>query len=350
MRFGRGGWLIMRVQVVFQFYLPYLLPRAPDWGEGPLSVEHPEFLVLVRARAEGEALFPDSQADRRLMELKYEFPGVLPAGADACLAVRAVCRDRMTVFVAGELSSALAAQRAAVRERFLQAAVYGCDGFLHYCRVALGHPFVRGLEVHYNSEELRHEVLTPYTETWHRADDQRPVDAYGDGKNSRVQAGMLSPDLGSVPLASIKEWVRRGRTGALPRGLVVDAEERIVVGRLYQGILGLAVACETASEEYLRRKVRRRDKEVKAILGARNLSFAEKRFDRVPALIEKRSLREEAPGAFEGIEDLYRARSEIMHNGVLRYRRGDVWHTVDQSDAVRLLEAARVGVEWIRVL
>jgi hypothetical protein len=342
----------MRVQAVFQFYLPYVLPRAPDWEQGPLSVEYPEALVLVRARPVGEALFPDTDADRRLRDLKYEFPPVLPPGADISLAVRTVCRDRVTVFVVAQLSSPLEAQQPAVQERYLRAAVYGCDGFLHYCSVALAHPFVRGLEVHYSPDDQTYEVLTPYTVTWHQVEHLRPVgpvDAYGNGNNSHVQAAMLSPVLGSVPLASIKEWAMRGGTGALPRSLVVDAEERIVVGRLYQGTVGLALACEVASDQYLRRKGRRRDRDVQKIL-ATNLSFAEKRYDRVPTLIDQRSLLELHPGAFEGIEDLYRARNEIVHNGVLRYCRDGKWRVVDQAAAIRFLDAAKAGVEWIRVL
>jgi hypothetical protein len=68
----------MRVQAVFHFYLPYLLPKAPGRDQVRLRVEHPQSLVFVRPRGAAEPLFPDSPADRSLSAKKYEFPRLLP--------------------------------------------------------------------------------------------------------------------------------------------------------------------------------------------------------------------------------------------------------------------------------
>ncbi len=339
----------MRVAALFRFYFPYVLPRAGDWEGEALKVEYPGFDVRLRARGKDEGLFPD-EIDRALARLTFpESTGPVP-GADGPLQVRAVCRDRVEVAVVGELDSVGEAQKQEVQERYRWAAIYACDGFLHYCRVALGHPFVRGLEVHFDMDKERYVLLTPYSESWGSAEDGDPLAVFASGANTRCKAAMLSPDLGSVSMQLIKEVVQDGARVNLARSLLVDAEERIVVGRLYQGILGLAIACELASEDYMRRKGKRTDPSVEKELSCRDHSFAERRFHYVPLLADERSLKDEDPGTFEGVEDMYRTRNAIMHEGQLGYRDEGRWVQVNQLRAVEFLSASREGIAWIGAL
>jgi hypothetical protein len=65
---------IMKVLALFQIYLPYFLPRTPEWSEDKYFQFHFEVeghLVNVHPRKADEKLFP-SPIDEQLAEAKIE--------------------------------------------------------------------------------------------------------------------------------------------------------------------------------------------------------------------------------------------------------------------------------------
>ena len=116
--------------VVFQFYLPYLLPRTEDW--------HPEqylqlvfniggHRVVVHPRKPTDPLFPHG-IDRELAGQHFEIhPGGVPvADVPQKVAVRDLCHDRLEVIVYGEVASE---GRAFVEDGGVGGGVWGVGGF-----------------------------------------------------------------------------------------------------------------------------------------------------------------------------------------------------------------------------
>ena len=95
----------MKVVALFQFYLPYFLPRTAEWSEAPylqnkFDVEGQ--LVHVHPRKADEELFP-SPIDKLLAEskIKVESDFILPVGAPDEIFVRDRCFDRIEAQVYG---------------------------------------------------------------------------------------------------------------------------------------------------------------------------------------------------------------------------------------------------------
>lgn len=327
----------MQVEAVFQFYLPYELPRTDDWKRAGLLLEGPEFVADVRPRGAGEALFP-TDIDTKLSELTLE-------GDKA--PVRVGCWDRIEVRVWREVASDDELQREETTQRFLGAATRACDQFLYLCRVGLRHPFIKPLERAYVFEEDEVRILAPYSVTWVAAEDGRYLNAYGEGAYARCFAEKRRPIRGSISMSRIAERAEAGELPSLARSLLVDAEEGIVVGHLREAVLGLAIGCEVASNEYVRGKGMEKDPTVREILSEEDISFAERRFHRLPEHVSERSLKKEDPDAFRLVQNMYRARNEIMHKGLLRYREERSWIAVDERVGASFLGACWTAVDWL---
>jgi hypothetical protein len=331
---------MMRVEAIFQFYLPYLLPRGEDWTGAGMGLEGPEFVGLVRPRSAEEDLFPE-EIDRRLAQLTIEgYPA----------AVGAECLDRVEVRVVGEVASESEVRREELQRRYRDAATSACDRFLYVCRVGLRHPFIRLLQREYVLEEDSFRMLTPYSVTWLGGEEGHAMPTYGSKENARCYAERRVASRGWICMRTLAEKARAGELPSLARSLLVDAEERVRECRLREGVLGLAVACEVASNEYVRRKAVDKDPEVKEILGREGVSFAEKRLHSLPKHISGRSLKQEEPDAFEDIQNMYRARNSIMHEGELRYRKSAEWVSVDHRTAGRFVQSGWKGIDWLATL
>jgi len=88
--------------------------------------------------------------------------------------------------------------------------------------------------------------------------------------------------------------------------------------RLQEGIVCLASACEIASTQFTQRKGLTNDPTLDRILRQRK-SFAEKRYDEITRFAVGRSLKAENPSAFALLENAYKTRNSIVHNGDLKY-------------------------------
>src|SRR5919109_5506883 len=167
----------MKTVVVFQFYFPYVLPRADDWPSGHIGFQFPEFTVGLHPRNPDEELFPH-EIDQTLSTVSLSLTRLsLPTGLTS-LTVRERCHDRIEVRVHGEIDSPSDAKREAIQEKFRDIAVRACNVFLNHCRVVARSPFVIGVERNYRIEDGRFYILTPHTITWFSGEDGSFLPAY----------------------------------------------------------------------------------------------------------------------------------------------------------------------------
>nr|MDQ3819366.1 hypothetical protein [Acidobacteriota bacterium] len=130
----------MKALALYQFYLPYVLPRAPDWTT-PIAINFPNFRVLIKPRAVDAELFPN-EIDKTLSELTISLPRAsLPTGG-MTVGVRDRCIDRIEVQVEREIASPEFAKKEKVHDAFWGTAVHACNIFLNHCRVVARVPLI----------------------------------------------------------------------------------------------------------------------------------------------------------------------------------------------------------------
>lgn len=119
----------MKAIAVFQFYFPYVLPRAHDWPTGHIGFEFSDYAVSLHPRNPDEELFPH-EIDQTLSTMSLALSRIsLPTGLTS-LTVRDRCHDRIEVRANGEIDSPSDAKREDIQERFRNVAVRACNIFL----------------------------------------------------------------------------------------------------------------------------------------------------------------------------------------------------------------------------
>jgi hypothetical protein len=334
---------------VFQFYFPYVLPRADDWPTEHIGFQFPNFTVGIHPRSLSEELFPHG-IDKTLSSMTLTLARIsLPTGMSA-LTVRDRCHDRIEVRVHGELADSSDAKLEDVQEAFRDVAIRACNAFLNHCRVIARTPFVAGVERHYRIEDGRFYVLTPHTITWFNGEDGSFLPAYEGDVNGAASSGAVrSPESGSASMSLIQQSFQSGEQPSLPRSLIVDAEEHVRTLRLREAIIALGTSCEVASNEYLTRSGRSADPQTRSILKSR-ASFAEKRFHLLTNLLSGRSLKSEDFTNFDLIKKTYRTRNNLAHEGKLYFEDAGNAINVDQQLSTRFLAACEVTIAWIESL
>ena len=139
----------------------------------------------------------------------------------------------------------------------------------------------------------------------------------------------------------------------LPAEFLVSAKERLIAEQLPEGVISLASACEIAATRYVERKGMNGDAQVKVIVEARRLhSFAERHFHLVPSHIDGRSLKTDAPEAFDLQEKAYRTRNKLAHTGELAYQDPASRSTVAviRSMTIDFFRGCERAVDWINKL
>ncbi len=336
----------MKAIAVFQFYFPYVLPRAEDWPTEHIRFEFSNNMVDLRPRRVDEELFPH-EIDKTLSTMALTLSRVsLPTGLTS-LTVRERCHDRIEVRLHGELELPSDAKRDDIQEKFRDLAVNACNIFLNHCRVAARSPFVVGVERHYRIEDSRYYLLTPHTITWFNGDDGSFLPAYAGDVNAAASSGAVrSPESGSVSFALLQQSLRAGEHPSLPRSLIVDAEEHLRTQRLREAIISLGTACEVASNEYLIRTGRESEPQVGRILSRRE-SFAEKRYHLLTDYLSGRSFKNEDLPSFEFVEKTYRTRNSLAHKGRLCFDDAGTVIEVDQRLATHFLAASEAAINWV---
>ncbi len=121
----------MRAIAVFQFYFPYVLPRAPDWPEAPISFTFPGWTVSVLPRGLNEELFPQD-IDKTLSTMSLSLARVTAPTSAVSITVRDRCHDRVEVQVHGEVGSPEDVTRADTQAGFMGVAILACNAFLEH--------------------------------------------------------------------------------------------------------------------------------------------------------------------------------------------------------------------------
>lgn len=347
----------MKVVALFQIYLPYFLPRTPEWSthknfQFQFNVE--DHLVNIHPRRADEALFP-SPIDENLAEglIKVESDTVIPKGAPSEIPLRYRIFDRVEAQVYGEVDSAGDCLSSDLATEYRKLAISGCDRFLYLCRLAGRDPDITGLAWYYDFENDRCHFEPPHTIVWFDAETREPLrDSQGRDLCGVSGGSVRSPIRVPLEFQRLTDMFDSGNGLYLPLRLLVSAKERLIANQLHEGIVNLASACEIASTQYLERKGMVSDKQVKMILGAKNHSFAERRFHQLTLHIDGRSLKTDDPSAFGLLEKAYWTRNSLAHSGELAYKvpgTGTV-NTVTRSTANDFFRGCERAVDWIKNL
>ncbi len=336
----------MKVKIVFRFYLPYLLPRTDDWHGQEIALQGGAICAVIRPRAADDELFPD-EIDRKLAtQATRPSVSASPTGGPA-VAIRNAVFDRVDVSVYAELTVEETPNDAEL-EVLTEAAIEACNAFLGHCRVAARSPFVTGIERFYAIDTDEYQTRTPYTAAWYDADSHEPLLVYEGDSNARASAGAFTyPERGAVSFPKIVDSLQRAHQPNLAETLLLDAHALFALLRLREGIVILGTACEIASDEYLRHIGKSGDPQADKVLGTRNTSFAERRFHLLTQHFSQGSLKNDDPGTFELVEQLYRTRNNIAHEGLLYFKDSGTPVDVDAKKAGEHLFAAERALRWL---
>ncbi len=347
----------MKVVALFQLYLPYFLPRTPEWSEGKyvqFQFEVEGHLVNIHPRRVDEKLFPTPMEEQLAQaKCKLEADVVLPVGAPTEISVADRCLDRIEAQVYGEVASPEDCKRSEVTFAYRRCAISACNKFLYHCRVAGRDPDIKGLVWHYSFDYDWCYFTTPHSLIWFDAESKQPLlDSEGHELWKVVAGFVRSPVRLPVEFDLVEQSFDAGDLPDLPAGLLVSAKERLIVEQLHEGIINLASACEIASTRYIERKGMSGDLQVKAILAAKNHSFAERRFHQVTSHVDGRSLKTEDANAFSLLEKAYLTRNKLVHTGELVYKdpASHMMITVTRVMAIDFFRGCERAVEWINKL
>lgn len=348
----------MKIAVLFQIYLPYILPRTPDWYAAPylqLMFNVGGHEVSVHPRQPDEPLFPN-KLDKDLSAEVLTHPPVTPPVADspASVAVKDYCYDRLEVVVFGELESADEVLKEEVRLEYIHAAAQAGNQFLAHCRVAAHDADIRGIEWHFSFSQKAYFLIPPYSYVWCSEKDNQLEAVLTDSSGERLEGyscgSVAVPHRRPVSIADVAASLAAGRAPDLPTSLLVSAQGHIETEGLREGVIALASACEVAGEEYLRRKGAGGDRQVARILKGSD-SFAAKRFHLIPTHVEGRSLKTEDPPTFDLVEKMYKTRNTLAHEGLLAYRGpGRVLVPVDRAMVNEFWRACEKALDWVAAL
>lgn len=352
----------MKVVALFQIYLPYFLPRTPQWSEGKnfqFQYEVEGHLVNVHPRRADEKLFPapiDEQLAEAIIHLEpyYAQPGlVVPIGAPTEIKMRDRCFDRIEAQVFGEVTSRDECKSGDVTFAYRRRAISACNKFLNLCRTVARDPDIKGLTWYYSIDEDRCYFEPPHSLIWFDAEKLEPLqDDEGRDFWVALAGSIRSPVRLPVEFDVIKQSFSLAEQD-LPRELLVSALERLIADQLQEGVINLASACEIAATRYVERKGMSSDHQVKAIRAPkRSHSFAERNYHLTPSHIDGRSLKTDDPGAFNLLEKAYMTRNKLAHSGELTYQDPTSGTTlvVTRAMAIEFFKGCERGVEWINKL
>jgi hypothetical protein len=232
-------------------------------------------------------------------------------------------------------------------------AISGCDRFLYLCRIAARDPDITGLTWHYDFENDRCHFEPPHTIVWFNAETREPLrNAQGRDLCGVSGGSVRSPVRMPLEFQQLTDLFDSGDEKHLSIRLLVSAKERLIADQLHEGIVNLASACEIASGQYIERKGRAGDSQVKNILRMMNLSFAERHFHLLTLHIDNRSLSVDDPDAFDLLKKAYMTRNSLAHTGELAYKdpaSGNII-TVTRSMANDFFKACERGIDWVEGL
>jgi len=344
----------MEVVARHQFYLPYLLPRAPDWSDKPISIRFDDATVHIRGKTIDEPLFP-LEIDKTLFEMRVDIAKASPLLAGtAFISVRERCFDRLQVDVFLELDTLDQALLEATHDKALYAALDAANIFLAHCRILTKSVGIRPIERQYKPADGKFYVVCPRTVTWARTDTSKGIPAYPEANYASATASSGSIPFvlpSSIPLVKVVESIRSSENPPLPYTLLADAVWLLTTLAKREAILNAATACEIASNQYMDSHYITNPDDL-ADIAPSNHTFAERRYHDIPLHLSGQSLKVLHPETFRGVELLYKTRNSIAHKAVACYKdptTGTEVH-VDIKSAADLIKEAEHAVKWILAL
>lgn len=288
----------MKVVALFQIYLPHFLPRTNEWSAAPFFQHFFDMegqRVNVHPRKVDEELFPN----------------------DVTFAYR-------------------------------RSAIGACNQFLYHCRVAGRDGEIGGLIWHYSFDHDRCYFSYPHTLIWFDAETKevlRDVDGkpFWTAQSGSIRSPVRVPIDFSVVNASLS-----ANQPKLSVALLVSSKEKLMLEQLQEGIVCLASACEVASTHFIQRKGLSNDPAVKRVLR-RRIGFAEKRYHEITHFAVGRSLKTENPSVFTLLENAYKTRNSVVHNGELNYYDTILSQEifVKRSMANDFFRSCEAAIDWI---
>src|SRR6266702_1317498 len=119
------------VVAVIQFYLPYLLPRAPDWPAGVLEGVIGQTVVRLRIPPSDEDLFI-SEVDRHLGEMNLVWDRPDPPIRHVVMPMSVRCLDRIEATVNGPVINLADIKQESVQLRFFNSAAQVANRLIEY--------------------------------------------------------------------------------------------------------------------------------------------------------------------------------------------------------------------------
>ncbi|HEY9637380.1 MAG TPA: hypothetical protein V6D14_28530 [Coleofasciculaceae cyanobacterium] len=339
----------MKAIALFQFYFPYVLPRDNDWENQGVAFQFPDILAKVRPRNLEEELFPED-IDKTLSTMQLTLSRLSLPVSSVSRTVKDLCLDRIEVRVEGELESQEDVKTSEVQAKYKQIAVRSCNVFINHCRVVSQSPFIVGVEEHFRFQDERFYIVTPHSISWFEGERGERLPAYEGDVNATATSGAIpSPERGMISMSMIRLNMSLDIEPNLTNSLLLDAKERIITLRIREAILSIGTACEVAANEYLHRKGKFGDTQVKKILKQK-VSFAEKRFHLITDLLDGRSLKLEDGAVFDLVEKAYRTRNNVAHEGRAKFDDGGSVIEVDAPLSNKFFDAAERAVNWLSAL
>ena len=339
----------MKVVALFQIYLPHFLPRTNEWSAAPYFQHFFDMegqRVNVHPRKADEKLFPNP-IDKELakLELQIESDFIVPADAPSTIALRDRCFDRIEAQVFGEVDNQDVCGHPDVTFTYRRSAIGACNQFLYHCRVAGRDGEIGGLIWHYSFDHDRYYFSYPHTLIWFDAETKEVLRDVDGRPFWAAQSGSIrSPARVPIDLSVVNASLS-AKEPKLSVALLVSAKEKLMLEQLQEGVVCLASACEVASTQFIQRKGLSSNSAVNQILR-RRISFAQKRYDEITHLAV------ENPSIFTLLENAYKTRNSVVHNGELKYYDSTLSQEilVKRSMANDFVRSCETAIDWIEAL
>ncbi|MFD9739286.1 hypothetical protein [Umezawaea sp. NPDC059074] len=305
----------LRVRAVYQFYLDYTLPRSVE--EGPpfsVTLNHEEFVAHISPRPIEEKLFP-SDVDESLAGMEIELvPMDRPDGSFKRV-VRDMCLDRIQVVLDADIELDQG-DSFELLQKSLQRAVELVNFYLSHIRVVAKSPYVKPIGQFWRPDDGQFYTSVPHSIIWFNAEDNSKVSVFPGGNNAGSSSGSIrSPESGFVSSSAMIESMSVPGSPPLDLSLLVDAEESIISSNLREAVLCMSSAVEIAAKRYLSEYDGGDIAAARAIVRDRRNSFAKRYLQDLPEFLDGKSFLVEHGDSFSGVEDLYRERNSLMHEG-----------------------------------
>lgn len=346
---NRESWVrILKVRGIYQFYLGYVLPRLEGGVNAePIGLQAEEFQAIVSPRSLGEPLFPsDIDVSLASMTLTIQRNEGTEGGME--LAVAASCFDRVQVmldwcpdFEERDVEDEL--------ELSIERAVAAVDYYLEHYRHAARSPHVLPIARSWRPQDGRFYIGVPFSISWFNMDDNgAPLSVLTGDVNAHASSGAIkSPESGASSLEELNASLRTGAEPPLHLSLLIDADGYIQTLGLREATLALASACEIAGQLLVGRSGGNANESVRLVLASKNISFADRYYNRLPEAVGVESLVARHEKCFNLVEEMYRQRNSLIHSGAFKENVAALRRAERQKLVHSWLMAAREAVDWI---